>query len=54
MWRGDVIGLAPSQAARNVLADAAEVTAYNTAQFLGHTPERRNARAGASRCAREH
>jgi hypothetical protein len=45
MWPGEVIGLAPSQAARNVLRDAAEVTTYNTAQFLGHTPERRNARA---------
>lgn len=44
MWPGEVIGLAPSQAARNVLRDAAGVTTYNTAQFLGHTPDQRNAR----------
>jgi conjugative relaxase-like TrwC/TraI family protein len=44
MWPGPVVGLAPSQAARNVLAAAAEVPCYNTARFLGHTPEERNAR----------
>lgn len=44
MWPGPVVGLAPSQGARNVLAGAAEVPCYNTAQFLGHTPEQRNAR----------
>jgi hypothetical protein len=37
MWNGPVIGLAPSQAARNVLHTAAQIPAYNTAQFLGHT-----------------
>ena len=47
MWReagmGDVIGAAPSQAARNVLADAAQIEAYNTAQLLGHLPGERGA-----------
>ncbi len=41
MWRGEVIGLAPSQAARNVLAATAGVDAYNTAQWLGNTPDER-------------
>ncbi|HEX3922112.1 MAG TPA: MobF family relaxase [Streptosporangiaceae bacterium] len=36
MWPGPVVGLAPSQAARNVLAGAAQIEAYNTAKFLGH------------------
>jgi AAA domain/TrwC relaxase len=44
IWPGPVVGLAPSQGARNVLAGAAGVRAYNTAQFLGHTPGQRNAR----------
>ena len=47
MWQGDVIGLAPSQAARNVLAAAAGILAYNTAQFLGHHPERGRGANGA-------
>ncbi len=47
MWQGAVIGLAPSQAARNVLAAAAGVPAYNTAQFLGHHPERGRGANGA-------
>jgi len=41
MWReagmGAVVGVAVSQAARNVLAEAAQIQAYNLAQFLGHT-----------------
>ena len=45
MWReagmGPVIGVAVSQAARNVLAEAAQVEAYNIAQFLGHTEKAR-------------
>ena len=41
---GDVIGAAPSQATRNVLADAAQIEAYNTAQILGHLPDERGAR----------
>jgi ATP-dependent exoDNAse (exonuclease V) alpha subunit len=41
MWRGEVIGLAPSQAARNVLTAVAGVEAYNTAQWLGNTPDER-------------
>ena len=40
IWReagmGEVIGLATSQTARNVLADAGVTRAYNTARFLGH------------------
>ena len=39
MWEasgGQVVGVAPSQAARNVLAEAAGIEAYNTAKFLGH------------------
>jgi conjugative relaxase-like TrwC/TraI family protein len=47
MWRGDVIGLAPSQAARNVLAFAAGIPAYNTAQWLGNTPDARGVRGMA-------
>ena len=47
MWQGEVIGLAPSQAARNVLAAAAGIRAYNTAQFLGHHPERGRGANGA-------
>ncbi len=45
MWReagmGPVIGVTVSQAARNVLADAAHIDAYNVAQMLGHTEEAR-------------
>jgi hypothetical protein len=40
---GPVIGITPSQAARNTLA-AAVPDSYNTAQFLGHLPARRGAR----------
>jgi conjugative relaxase-like TrwC/TraI family protein len=43
IWPGEVIGIAPSQAAARVLAAAAGVTTYNTAQFLGHTREERGA-----------
>jgi conjugative relaxase-like TrwC/TraI family protein len=43
MWPGDVVGVAPSQAARNVLAAATGAQAYNTAQFLGHTEQQRGA-----------
>ena len=38
---GPVIGVTVSQAARNVLADAAQIDAYNLAQMLGHTEEAR-------------
>ena len=34
---GPVIGVTVSQAARNVLAEAAQIDAYNIAQMLGHT-----------------
>ena len=48
IWRdasmGEVIGLTTSQTARNVLADAGVTRAYNTAQFLGHLREHREAR----------
>jgi conjugative relaxase-like TrwC/TraI family protein len=48
VWRdagmGEVIGLTTSQTARNVLAEAGLARAYNTAQFLGHLSERREAR----------
>ena len=48
VWRdagmGEVIGLTTSQTARNVLADAGVTRAYNTAQFLGHLREHREAR----------
>jgi AAA domain/TrwC relaxase len=40
---GPVIGITPSQAARNTLATAVP-DSYNTAQFLGHLPGRRGAR----------
>ena len=40
---GRVIGLATSQAARNVLAAAGVELAQNTAQFLGHLPGQRGA-----------
>jgi ATP-dependent exoDNAse (exonuclease V) alpha subunit len=47
IWReagtGEVIGLATSQTARNVLAEAGVTRAYNTARFLGHLPGRREA-----------
>jgi TrwC relaxase/AAA domain len=48
IWRhagmGEVIGLATSQTARNVLAEAGVTRAYNTARFLGHLTGRREAR----------
>ena len=40
---GRVIGITPSQSARNTLAAGVPVS-YNTAQFLGHLPGRRGAR----------
>jgi hypothetical protein len=46
VWRATglpVIGLATAQAARNVLAEAGVPLAENTAQFLGHLPEKRGA-----------
>jgi hypothetical protein len=41
--RGPVIGITPSQSARNTLA-AGVAESYNTAQFLGHLPGQRGAR----------
>ena len=41
--RGPVIGITPSQSARNTLA-AKVPESYNTAQFLGHLPGQRGAR----------
>jgi conjugative relaxase-like TrwC/TraI family protein len=38
--KGRVVGVAPSQSARNTLAAAGITEAYNTAQFLGHLPGR--------------
>ena len=47
IWRqaglGDVIGLATSQNAANILAAAGSIRAYNTARFLGHLEGRREA-----------
>ena len=47
MWRdagmGEVVGLATSQTAANILTSAG-ITAFNTARFLGHSEERREAR----------
>ncbi len=47
VWRkasqGEVIGLTTSQTARNVLADAGVTHAYNTARFLGHLYDQREA-----------
>jgi len=40
---GEVIGLATSQTARNVLVAAGVTRAYNTARFLGHLEGRREA-----------
>ena len=40
---GPVIGITPSQSARNTLAAGVPVS-YNAAQFLGHLPGRRSAR----------
>ncbi len=40
---GEVIGITPSQSARNTLA-AGVPKSYNSAQFLGHLPGRRGAR----------
>jgi len=52
IWRdagmGEVIGLATSQTARNVLVDAGITEAYNTARFLGHLEGRREARGPMS------
>ena len=42
--RGRVVGITPSQSARNTLA-AGVAECYNTAQFLGHLPGHRGARA---------
>ena len=41
---GEVIGITPSQSARNTLAAGVPVS-YNAAQFLGHLPGRRGAAA---------
>jgi AAA domain len=41
---GRVVGITPSQSARNTLA-AGVAECYNTAQFLGHRPGQRGARA---------
>jgi ATP-dependent exoDNAse (exonuclease V) alpha subunit len=47
IWRqagmGEVIGLATSQTAANILADAGVSRAFNTARFLGHLEGRREA-----------
>ncbi len=47
LWRAtqhtEVIGLTTSQTAANVLAQAGVTRAYNTARFLGHLAERREA-----------
>jgi conjugative relaxase-like TrwC/TraI family protein len=45
--RGPVIGITPSQSARNTLA-AKVPESYNTAQFLGHLPGQRGARGPIS------
>ena len=42
--RGEVVGIATAQAARNVLASAGVDVAENSAVFLGHLPGQRNAR----------
>jgi hypothetical protein len=42
--QGPVIGVTPSQSARNTLAAAGVTASYNSAQFLGHLPGRRGAR----------
>jgi len=44
---GPVIGITPSQSARNTLAAGIPVS-YNTAQFLGHLPGQRGARGSAA------
>jgi hypothetical protein len=41
---GRVVGVTPSQASRDVLADAGVAESYNFAQFLGHLKDRRGAR----------
>ena len=50
MWAtaglGRVVGITPSQSARNTLA-AGVPECYNTAQFLGHLPGQRGARGPA-------
>ena len=45
---GPVIGITPSQSARNTLAAGVPVS-YNSAQFLGHLPGRRGARCRSAR-----
>jgi hypothetical protein len=40
-WRGQVIGVTPSQASRNVLSAAGVAHVVNFAEFLGHTKEKR-------------
>jgi conjugative relaxase-like TrwC/TraI family protein len=42
--QGPVIGVTPSQSARNTLAAAGVTASYNSAQFLGHLPGQRGAR----------
>jgi hypothetical protein len=48
VWRdggmGRVVGITPSQSARNTLAAGGVPESYNTAQFLGHLPGRPSAR----------
>jgi conjugative relaxase-like TrwC/TraI family protein len=44
---GRVIGITPSQSARNTLATGVPES-YNTAQFLGHLPGRRSARGSVA------
>jgi conjugative relaxase-like TrwC/TraI family protein len=46
--RGQVIGIATTSAARNVLLQAGIAAAENTAQFLGHLPGRREALGATS------
>jgi hypothetical protein len=42
--QGRVVGVTPSQSARDVLAEAGVPESYNFAQFLGHLKDRRGAR----------
>jgi hypothetical protein len=46
--KGQVIGIATTSAARNVLVEAGIPVAENTAQFLGHLPGRREARGATN------
>ncbi len=43
IWPGEVIGVTPSSSSRNVLAAASGGECYNSAQFLGHLREGREA-----------